>query len=203
MEKKFIFFTIVTLLVLLIFGCYAKEASIIMKGIQIQPAKLPPGSRILVCETSPGMVNYEIKRFRKKITLQGLIVVEPPSSKYKGALLPEVVKQMVGDLSVDMVFVAFVTVKNAFYKKNETGQYELSDEMPIAELMTNKNALILENITKCSVYQYDKNGKLMGYTIFTKPIPEKIYIDNYKPPFINYGAGKDFKEWLQKNISAD
>ncbi len=207
MKKEFIISTIVTLLVLFISGCYLKEASIIMKGIQIQPAKLPPGSRILVCKTAPGMVNYEIKKFRKNITLPGLIVVEPPSSKYKGALLPEIVKEMVGDLSVDMVFVAFEPVQGAFYKEKGSGLYKQSDEKKIKKT-------VLLNTISCSVYQYDKNAQLMGYTVFSKPLPKEISIDNYRLSYNdyegiyllspNYYEGiRDFQKWLDKNISTE
>jgi len=196
MKKEFIISTIVTLLVLFISGCYLKEASILRKGIQIQSAKLPPGSRILVCKTAPGIVNYEIKKFRKKITLPGLIVVEPPSSKYKGHLLPEIVKEMVGDLSVDMVFVAFETVQSEFYNEKGSGLYKQSDEKKIKEK-------VVLNTISCGVYQYDKNAQLIGYTGFSKPLPKEISIYIYRRSYNYYDGIRDFQKWLDKNISAE
>jgi len=216
MKKKFIIFTILILLALSICGCYLKEASIITKRIQIQPVKLPPGSRVLLCETTPGLVNYEIKRFTKKITLPGIVVVEPPSSKYKGAMLPKIVKKMAGDLSVDMTFVVFVEAFSYIYLKTESDQYELTQERFKGNEFTLKTEsgqykliqegfkdkeVIIFRIERSSVYQYDSNHMLMGYTVFSNPPPREIQPVNNNELFLN--RRNEFQIWIEKNITAE
>jgi len=54
----------------------------------------------------------------------------------------------------------------------------------------------------------------MGYTVFSKPLPKEISIDNYRLSYNdyegiyllspNYYEGiRDFQKWLDKNISTE
>src|SRR4030067_1686968 len=160
---------IILILAFYISGCYSKEASIIWKGIEIQPTKLSPGSRVLFCETTPGVATYEIKKFRRDVKLSELFIVDPPPTKYKGFLLPEIVKKMADDMNVDMIFVAFVQPTERRYVRTKEKQYKETKQ----ELKEKEDVLLL-TIFDCVVYQYNGRGQLIGRTHFTKEFPERI-----------------------------
>ena len=175
------------LLILMVSGCYMKEAGVIMSGTPLQSTLLSESSRVLLCETTPGFATYEIKKLGQKVNPSSAIIVEPPLGKYSGALLPNIAKAMAGEMNVDIILIAVKIPYNKEY---------------IHDGKNKKNLKLILIQFECDVYQYDKSGELIGRNIW----PGLQWPDKIKHEWSNlgnvlyYDAIVEYQKWLNTNL---
>jgi hypothetical protein len=161
------------------------EASVILGGVPLQPIELPTGSRIVVCETTPGFSTYEINKFRHKVESSEMIIVYPQDNFFKGSLIPEIAKKISSELDADMTFINIFKFKRKIYRQIDN---------------PDKNAphIELRQYTTSETYQYNKEGELMGRSLFgnSAPWPEKY--NYHEKNFIDIDKAK-YKDNLSQN----
>ncbi|MFH1351647.1 MAG: hypothetical protein ABII26_12050 [Pseudomonadota bacterium] len=209
MEKYLKTCLILTMLALIFTGCPYLGA----RKIQLETLALPGGARVLICEALQGVLTYEIKAFSRDIEIPGLVIVSPPSTGFKGMSLGNLVKDIIHKTPVDMVLIispvddvekrynpyqVFKGWRTRIYKdamKDGRPVYRTKDE-PVFETEYKHKCLR----TTYRLFQYDKNGELMGMTPIKSADPQRCpeTTDND----VHYDQIEVLISWLKSNISA-
>jgi len=209
MKKHLKTFSMLAMLAFICSGCYYMMA----KRIQLNTLILPGGARILICEAIRGVLSYEIKAFRRDIEFPGVAIDNPPQPGIKGFNLKRLVGDMIEETSVHMVLVinpvrrvekeynpysVFKGWRKRTYREGRTRDgrrgYRTTDE-PVWDIKYKHECMR----TTYRVFQYDKNGELMGITHIKRTdfqrCPETTSEDVY------YNEIEYLISWLKSNIS--
>ena len=188
-------------------GCYYMTA----KRIELDTLILPSGARVLICEAIRGVLSYEIKAFRRDIELDGIGIVDPPRTGTKGFFLKQLVRDMIEETSVHMLLV-ITPVRRVEREYNPYSVFKgwqkmtyrdgTRDGRPVYRT-THEPVYETEYKHECvrttyRVFQYDKNGELMGATHIKSTdfqrCPETTSEDVY------YNEIEYLISWLKSNI---
>lgn len=185
-------------------GCYP----IATKGIQSSSLHPPRHTRVLIAEARPQGLSFEIRPFRRSLTLPGLTVVAPPHDSPSAVSLNGLVKTVIEATTARMALVVspVATVERRYnpYQffqgwRTETireGRTDRITERPIYETRY-KFACTRTNYR---IYQYDQNGNLMGAILIQPDNPRQcpattdadVHFDEIEPTVA----------WLEANLRA-
>jgi len=165
-----------------------------------------------MCEAIPGVLTYKIKAFRRDIELPGIVIVDPPRTGIKGFILKRLVRDMIEETSVHMVLV-ISPVRKVERQYNPYSDFKgwrkrtyrdgMEDGRPVYRI-TDEPVYETEYEHECTrttyrVFQYDKNGELMGATHIKRTdferCPETTNEDVY------YNEIEYLISWLKSNVS--
>jgi len=178
----------------------------------MESLKLAGGTRLLLCEYVPGFLSSEVKKLRREVNLPGVEVVSPTDTKLQWFTREIQLRQIIRDAAVDMALVVSPkTVTEKEYNpyselvgyKEERYPVRRADGTVYFEYLR-KPVYAIRYLNSCTraiyfVYQYDRNGGLLGQVhiedIETHKCPEKT---DQNVHFDDFGY---LLRWLKEHIS--
>ncbi|MDO9027703.1 MAG: hypothetical protein Q7U68_02430 [Candidatus Roizmanbacteria bacterium] len=198
---------LICIFALIIFsGCYWKEASVINNKIPVDTTLLPANSRVMIGEAMPGATEYTVYGPRRKITLNGIEVVNPPTEDNKDFMMPTLIKRLMEKTSVDMslILIPSTTVEKGYGVLGNTSASKYNPGADGNLMYLNTIATVKQYQYVCartiySIYQYGRDGKLMGLTNLS-PGTEKCPDRTDKT--IRYDYYDNALKWIELNLKA-